>query len=1422
MRAVSQAWGSLNASRQRRRRFVIEVELPSGSVYIASHSNIDTPSAPLAARLKEPPEIASQKLNPDEGRATIGSMSFSAVDINGSLTERQRDDLLSNSEGWRLRRVRHWSGFAELSFSSYELEDTQLLDGATYRSGVWSFKCRDIQRELRKKIAEPVVMHLAQPLSATSTTVEVFTTTGLEAVEHGASYSDAPSQTVAYVKIDDEIIRVPSGGIGATQLTGVTRGVLGTRAAEHTTDESKGSERGKKVTEVIYLELPVPKLVYAVATGILIGQVGTLPDHWHLGISSDFIRLGDFQNIGPDLYVQADDTLGSKERYILTKGEDGKRFIEKEILSKYGLFMPVHNDGQLGLRRGQPVLSGSAVVGEITDSHILEPVTLDYDMQAVINDIEIAWNEIKGEPSRTLQIIDQNSVTAWGDAPQYRVVARGLVGSIHTDSRVRDIYEGLRDRYSGPPIRTSISVHSSQSLYEVGDVVRIRTPRVRDFTNEATETLDRPFEVQGVTKRLGSGEVRYDLFASTQRAGPLPPLESQNALPDAWYTSEGTDIAGLAGVVDTGSELQLPNGLQLTGASTLGGAVYYATKDVRVPAGNTVNYTQNVQLRIRGVLQVDGEMNGAGTGLAGVTDTVNTSGIPDYGSPAGPVSFATQAGTPGYFGTTQADGGIIERVRRRSGSSSKYRVRIQSLPATVTQGRVEAIPSLNVNYNGSLIRGVPADLRGTSGGPGGLRYWNESRDNNIDINRGGAGGAGGAGLLIVGRGMVFGASGRIVSSGGNGSPGVRNAADERPAWSGSGAGGAPGATIILLDGSSAPSPVLTSGTIIADNGATPPVGEPSEQLADSWIDLETTRFGPPTVDDALVPNDRVSTFTSGTSARKAGIAAARFFFLLPPVTAEEDTDDVDLAGNQDIALGLTEAFAERVDPKITTLLATVTENSTTAAYSHANIYVKGSSAGAQYQAAWTFFGPAEPSLRFELPADGETYVVRAVPVLINGVEAATGIEQTKIVSSPGLGFPVGSLSLKINVEADGSTPQAGEAVLAGLKGDGTPDYTKDGATLWDGALVAVPRLFGGTEAWTLATNVANKKGFICFDTALTSPFTVNAVAGNVAFVYKQGGTWYYDNNSVGVSFTPTSAMVALGWLETGAADSITGGALFVSPVQLTLTPEPAATKNQVSSGTATPTGGDPGDLYYETDAQQWWSNIGGTWTKVSDTTAARALDIIHTGPTAPVSPGAGWLWADTSVSPNVLKRYNGSSWVTVATLNTGDLADKDTVGQLDIDTYAVARVSVVERTTNAPFNSAVASPGTWVTLETVDLDMPANVANSAVLVEMSARCDLEVDDTQQRRNVVFFRVLDDDNVVVGPTSKRTVVHSIDINLSNYFGSGSFSVIYVCPPSQLNASETNTFKLQALVPGLPVVDAKLVEMTLRASLLNRAF
>jgi hypothetical protein len=76
---------------------------------------------------------------------------------------------------------------------------------------------------------------------------------------------------------------------------------------------------------------------------------------------------------------------------------------------------------------------------------------------------------------------------------------------------------------------------------------------------------------------------------------------------------------------------------------------------------------------------------------------------------------------------------------------------------------------------------------------------------------------------------------------------------------------------------------------------TPEPGSTFHYMPDAYFEHQDTRFGPPTVTGAFVEDNRLSFFKSGSSGLEAGIAAARFFFLLPPVDPEDDLDDVVLA-----------------------------------------------------------------------------------------------------------------------------------------------------------------------------------------------------------------------------------------------------------------------------------------------------------------------------------------------------------------------------------------------------------------------------------------------------------------------------------------------------------------------------------------------
>ena len=107
-----------------------------------------------------------------------------------------------------------------------------------------------------------------------------------------------------------------------------------------------------------------------------------LPEHWHTGIDPEKVRLSDFQAIGRDQWNLLNDT-GYWARIENPGAQDGKRFIEKEILLWMGAYMPVYTTGELGIRRLARILSNSGYQLELNKENITGYGALNHDMRAV-------------------------------------------------------------------------------------------------------------------------------------------------------------------------------------------------------------------------------------------------------------------------------------------------------------------------------------------------------------------------------------------------------------------------------------------------------------------------------------------------------------------------------------------------------------------------------------------------------------------------------------------------------------------------------------------------------------------------------------------------------------------------------------------------------------------------------------------------------------------------------------------------------------------------------------------------------------------------------------------------------------------------------------------------------------------------------
>lgn len=785
-------------------RFVVAITFDEDDVlYLTSHAGIPSVPEDRIENVLREPSAVSMRIVPDEARTEIGTISFECVDKDSSVTNALRARL-GDGLGLKGKRVQLWHGFAGADFSAFQLFGTQIVADLTYHRGVYAVKCADITRELRKDIFEPKVARLSASVAVGDSTINVVSTAGFEMIEHGTGWTDAPSQTVGYFRIGDAVYRY-TGKTDAT-FTGVTQGVLNSRAVPQTVDVSLPDERKPQVEEFIYLELPAVKAIYAIMTGKLHGQgSATLPAHWHQGIDPSWVKLADFTGIGTDLWNPDNELLSLVTRFAGLKKASGKAFLEKELFLLLGCYPMVYADGTIGIRRMNPVLADAPFDFVLDASNIVSSSALQYDMDGMYNSFRVDWNhDNNGKATRITQFVDVDSIALHGRTDTKKLTFKGLYGGRHTDATVRDRINAYRDRYTHPPERMGLTVLPSIAAAEVGDIARVRGANIRDFAG-STAQIDRSFEIQRTRLNAATGELEFELFGSTGRAGATAttgaggegPGGAYN-VPDALY-QVGTDLASILditgsnpGVVDAGT-YTLAGGEDLTDEASI---FYYDGGDLVVPDGVTINIEGNVQIRVAGFLELNGDINGRGKGLEGQEDT------PGYGT--------TAPGLQGAIGTVRGmDGIAITNI-------ILGRPRYATVAAVTTAGKWTSIPSFPLVVTETDVLGIPTDLRGTSGGAGGKLVVSKPVKEVHAL--GGTGANSGAGLCILCRGMSIGASGSIDLSGDDAAtPSPDNLATVTM-YPGAGAPGAPGGLLILLDGPALSIPDLSEGRFIANVG----------------------------------------------------------------------------------------------------------------------------------------------------------------------------------------------------------------------------------------------------------------------------------------------------------------------------------------------------------------------------------------------------------------------------------------------------------------------------------------------------------------------------------------------------------------------------------------------------------------------------
>jgi hypothetical protein len=1043
-RTLTTNFADKNAQLSKEARYTVQISFDtafSDLVYFKSHADADVPSGATVndARVLDAP-ARSQSIDPINAKSEIGKISLKIQDTDAAFTTLVNTKL-SGGDGLRHKRVRLYLGYKGLAWSDYLLFQTQIIESWSYKDGVYTINCMDVQRTSKKRIFEPKTTFLdAEVNTAESATFDEGTGTGVvtvadtsdfSTVYHGAGWEDAASSTVGYIKIsygtdDYEVIRYT--GKTATTFTGCTGGRFGTRRGLHTTDTSADDKR-TVVEEYIYLDLPVPEMILL----LLIGTYGsyTLPSHWTMGIDSSYVNSASFTGIGSDLWDTSDETLGRRGRFKKLKPQAGKEFIEKQLYRMIGCTPIIYNDGTLGIKRLSPINPKSGYNRILNASNIVSYGELRHDASQVYNTFVVNWNYQLDKDDFTRQniITDSVSIAAHQATDAIVMDMYGLDGTKHTSKAIKTMFDFLRQRYTGPPKLLELQVLFKESDLSVGDIVRVQLDQIRDSA-EGTASIDQSFEVQKITVNPTSGLVSLSLFGGSVSPTSISHTSDGTALDSGMYST--TSLAP-GNKLDTfcsstyldGTVLHVDSSNTFTGQTTLPGAsnagVYWYDDDVYFDSGYTQTITENVVIMAEGFITYECAFNGVGG------------------------SSGTGAGA---VGTTRSGNGVA-LYKRRNGDIAGL---AKSVQGTVNTGTHQEMPQFDIQYQGGtsfsdlMDAGFPTDLRGSEGADGaGISY---TYNGDTATATGGTGGAGGAGLVFICQGIDAQGSGSINLSGAPGALGTIDSTVQASTsgakvtcYGGTGGGGAPGGLLILLDGS-AFNETDTLNSFTAYSGF-------------SGSFKSTGAYS-----------------TAGFPVTDYSDAVWRVDYLQAPETVQADNPLTTSRGS--VGLVETTNTPETPNENLATITVTITPPSDSN-FSHHNIYWKDSG---DPDTAYQYHSVASNTANIVAAMDGSTYDIKAVPVSTYGIESTDYVTDSITMSSAAGGVSMGT----------GNYIQAGQTAYDTGTGwfigdvSGTPKLSIGNSAgnkvTWDGSTLAV--------TGTLTATVGTIGGWSIGSTALTS------------------------------------------------------------------------------------------------------------------------------------------------------------------------------------------------------------------------------------------------------------------------------------------------------------------------------------------------
>jgi len=220
--------------------------------------------------------------------------------------------------------------------------------------------------------------------------------------------------------------------------------------------------------------------------------------------------------------------------YSLVGPQEGKRFLEKDILQSLNCYPFVTQEGKLTIKRYKPFVPPGDIAALLTQQDIISWGWNAGDGNIInIVQFEYEFNQSAGAPGEygLRQVYTKTaSFDRYGAKPRLLIQSMGIQksedGQTILDDRAFEVFR----RFSEPPAQLTVQCFYRNHLLEPGDLVQVTHPNILNINTGLRGLDDEVFEVVNMSPGFDAGMVTLQLLWVASIA-PITPPTSGGEIP---------------------------------------------------------------------------------------------------------------------------------------------------------------------------------------------------------------------------------------------------------------------------------------------------------------------------------------------------------------------------------------------------------------------------------------------------------------------------------------------------------------------------------------------------------------------------------------------------------------------------------------------------------------------------------------------------------------------------------------------------------------------------------------------------------------------------------------------------------------------------------------------------------------------------